>query len=134
MNSLPLRDVCVSFNKSPGIPRFEALFRYASLGILLVNHYGEIIMANDFALKEFGYLEEELIGKKIEQLIPQRFHKKHVGHRQAYSHNPQARPMGADLELFATRKDGTEFPVEISLSQYADGQDPFRNRIRQRYY
>ena len=105
--------------------RFEALFRYASLGILLVNHHGEIIMVNDFALKEFGYSEGELIGKKIEQLIPQRFHKKHVGHRQAYSKSPQARPMGADLELFATRKDGTEFPVEISLSQYADGQDPF---------
>jgi PAS domain S-box-containing protein len=105
--------------------RFEALFRYASIGILLVNGKGEIVMVNDFALKEFGYREEELVGKKIEQLIPQRFHKKHVSHREAYSKHPQARPMGADLELFATRKDGTEFPVEISLSQYNDGEDPF---------
>ena len=107
--------------------RFEALFRYASMGILLINGSGEIIMVNDFALKEFGYDEEELTGKKIEQLIPQRFHKKHVGHRQAYLQNPQARPrpMGADLELFATRKDGSEFPVEISLSRYNDGKDPF---------
>ena len=99
--------------------RFEALFNYASLGILLTNEQGEIVLVNDFLLKQFGYENAvELIGKKVEALIPSRYHNHHVKHRTHYVNEAKRRPMGLGMDLFAVRKDGTEFPVEISLSNY----------------
>lgn len=97
---------------------FEALFNHASMGIVVVNSQSLIQSVNPFALKLFGYAIEELIGKPIEVLIPQRYHYKHVDHRDAYTQNPKSRPMGVGLDLFAVKKDGTEFPVEVSLGNY----------------
>lgn len=111
------------YNKE--LQRFEALFNYASIGILVTNHQGQIVLINDFALKQFGYEREELVGEYIEQLLPKRFRDRHVGHRNHYNHHPQSRPMGIGLDLFATKKDGTEFPVEISLSQYEHEEGSF---------
>lgn len=104
------------YNKE--LQRFEALFNYASIGILVTNQQGQIVLINDFALNQFGYEREELVGEYIEQLLPKRYRERHVGHRTHYNHHPQSRPMGIGLDLFAVKKDGTEFPVEISLSQY----------------
>jgi PAS domain S-box-containing protein len=103
--------------------KFEALFQYASIGILVVDSSANIILVNDFLLNLFGYTIEEITQKKIEALIPGRYHQKHKIDRSNYLHNPQPRPMGAGRDLFALKKDGTEFPVEISLSNYntADG-------------
>lgn len=99
--------------------RFEALFQHASLGILIVDQQGKIIMANNFLLKQFGYATaEELIGQKIELLIPARFHKHHSGYRENYTHHPQNRPMGLGMDLFGIKKNGQEFNVEVSLSNY----------------
>jgi PAS domain S-box-containing protein len=98
----------------------EALFNYASMSIIVADSKGKILLANPFAQKQFGYLGEELIGRKVELLIPGRFHKKHVGHREKYVTHPQDRPMGVGLDLFALRKDGTEFPVEVSLGHYSN--------------
>jgi PAS domain S-box-containing protein len=71
----------------------------------------------------FGYKRDELLGQPVELLLPGRFHSEHVGHRQGYAHNPRIRPMGQNLDLFARRKDGSEFPVEISLGPIeADGE------------
>ncbi len=100
--------------------RFEALFNYATMGILMTDSEGAITAINPFALKEFGYEEEELLGKKIETLIPVRYHHHHEDHRDKYFKRPQSRPMGLGMDLFALRKDGTEFPVEISLGNYFD--------------
>lgn len=111
------------YNKE--LQRFEALFNYASIGILVTNQQGQIVLINDFALAQFGYEREELVGGYIEQLLPKRFRERHVGHRNHYSHHPQSRPMGIGLDLFAVRKDGTEFPVEISLSQYKHEEGAF---------
>jgi PAS domain S-box-containing protein len=111
------------YNKE--LQRFEALFNYASIGILVTNQQGQIVLINDFALNQFGYEREELVGERIEQLLPKRFREKHVGHREHYNHHPQSRPMGIGLDLFAVRKDGTEFPVEISLSQYEHEEGSF---------
>ncbi len=68
----------------------------------------------------FGYAHDEIIGRSIEQLIPERFRASHVGHREQYAGNVRLRPMGAGLELFGRRRDGAEFPVEISLSPIED--------------
>ncbi len=98
--------------------RFEALFNHASMGIVVVNDKSLIESVNPFALKLFGYAIDEVINKPIEVLIPQRYHHKHVHHRDAYTNNPKSRPMGVGLDLFAVKKDGTEFPVEVSLGNY----------------
>jgi PAS domain S-box-containing protein len=106
--------------------RFEALFQHASIGILVADQTGSILLANDFMLALFGYdSAQELVGKKIEHLIPQRYHSNHVKQRKGYIAKPQPRPMGLGIDLFALRKDGTEFPVEISLSNYKTEQGFF---------
>lgn len=106
--------------------KFEALFQFASLGILVVNQSGEIILANTLLLTQFGYNDvSELLGKKIEQLIPRRFHSPHVEDRNGYIGNPQRRPMGLGMDLFAAKKDGSEFPVEVSLSNYETAGESF---------
>ncbi|HTB53588.1 MAG TPA: ATP-binding protein [Ferruginibacter sp.] len=106
--------------------RLEALFNYATIGILVTNQQGEIVLINEFALKQFSYNnEEELIGQKIETLIPKRFEKKHTGHIEKYGAHPQARPMGPGMELYGLKKDNTEFPVEISLSNYKNEEGSF---------
>ncbi|SHL61252.1 PAS domain S-box-containing protein [Chitinophaga jiangningensis] len=107
------------------LQRFGALFNYASLGILVSNARGEITMINNFALQQFGYQRDEVIGQKVEILLPQKFKAKHEGHRQHYVQHPQNRPMGIGMDLFAVHKDGSEFPVEISLSHYKDDEGAF---------
>ena len=104
---------------------FEAFFEYATMGILITEGCGKITAINPFALKEFGYTGKELIGKKIEVLIPARFHKKHIQHREKYSIKNQSRPMGAVMNLLAAKKNGTEFPVEISLGNYHNNGDKY---------
>jgi len=106
--------------------KFEALFQYASLGILVVNQQGEIILANNFLLSQFNYESAaELMGKKIEVLIPSRYHQKHVGHRKEYVAHSGKRPMGLGMDLFGIKKDGIEFPLEVSLSNYKTEQGNF---------
>ncbi len=107
------------------LERFGALFDYASIGILVSDRSGEIVMINDFALHQFGYERGELLHRKVEALIPQRVHAQHVKHRERFNAHPQSRPMGLGLDLFAVRKDGTEFPVEISLSHYNNEEGSF---------
>lgn len=107
-------------NKSlQGNQLFEALFQNGSLGILVINKDGEIVLVNNFLLGLFGYdNSNELINKKVELLIPSRFHHHHVKDRDGYIKKPERRPMGIGRDLFGVKKDGGEFPVEISLSSY----------------
>ena len=99
--------------------RFEALFQYASMGIVVAGKGGDILLVNNFLITQFGYASaSELIGQKIEKLIPSRYHGKHTHYRDNYNNNPHPRPMGIGKDLFAVKKDGTEFPVEVSLSNY----------------
>lgn len=106
--------------------KFEAVFQNASLGILVINDKGEIILANSFLLAQFGYSnEKELVGKKMEILIPKRYHKNHESDRNKFIEKPSTRPMGMGRDLFGTKKDGTEMPLEISLSSYKNEQGVF---------
>ncbi len=103
----------------------DALFLFATEGILVANAQAEIIRANPSATKLFGYKDNELIGQKIEVLIPNRFSKTHVGHRDKFIENPHARSMGLGMELYGLKKNGDEFPVEISLSPYKNDGGSF---------
>ena len=84
--------------------------------MVIINAAGVIQQVNGQAEMLFGYGRGELLGKAIEMLLPERFRAVHVGHRSRYLARPQPRPMGAGLELFGRRKDGSEFPVDISLT------------------
>lgn len=107
-----------------GKESIDALFLFANEGILVANDKGEIIKVNPSAEKLFGYQQSELLGKKIEVLIPSRF-KSHTKQRDAYNENPHPRSMGAGRELYGLKKDCTEIPVEISLSPYSNDEGKF---------
>jgi PAS domain S-box-containing protein len=93
-----------------------ALFRWAPDAILIVNERGKIQRINDQVENMFGYASEELLGQAIEVLMPPRFRKRHVKQRTDYIEAPKLRAMGAGLDLYGLRKNGSEFPVDIMLS------------------
>ena len=103
--------------------KFRMLIETAPMGIVIADKQGVISEMNAQALRMFGYEREELFGQSVEILLPERLRNSHEGHRSSYVKDPHARPMGVGMELFARRKDGTEFPVEISLGPLdADGE------------
>jgi PAS domain S-box-containing protein len=95
-----------------------SLFENATEGIVLVNQQGEIVLANPSAGRMFGYDPDELIGQQIEILIPERFSTYHHHHRDGFYEKPSNRVMGQGRDLYGKKKDGTDLPVEVSLSHY----------------
>jgi two-component system sensor kinase FixL len=103
----------------------EALFAFATEGILVTNKAGEIVKINPATEKMFGYNAGELLGKKIEILLPKRIEKSHVKNREGFNKNPHPRSMGIGMDLYGRRKDDSEFPVEISLSPFTTSEGSF---------
>ena len=96
--------------------RFRQLVESAPDGTVIVNRQGSIVLINSQTERLFGYSREELLGQSIEALLPERFRGLHTQHRTGYFSDPRVRSMGVGLDLSGLRKDGSEFPIEISLS------------------
>jgi PAS domain S-box-containing protein len=102
---------------------FEALLDSAPDAIVLVNQEGRITLVNRKTEQLFGYERSELLGEPVELLVPERFRSCHLRHRAGYATDPQMREMGAELELYGRRSDGSEFPVEISLGPTSEDDE-----------
>lgn len=100
------------------IKQFEALFNYATIGIVVTDAQGSIINFNRKAESDFGYTKEEVLGKPVDILLPQSLKSKHEHYRSGFYKHPSPRAMGAGRDLFGLKKDGSVFPVEVSLSNY----------------
>jgi PAS domain S-box-containing protein len=112
-------------NNSVKMESLQALFEYATEGIIIADKSGTIVRANPSSEKLFGYQKDELINQKVEVLIPMRYEKSHQKHRDGYNKNPHPRSMGKGLDLSGKRKDGQEFPIEISLSHYKSNEEQY---------
>ena len=97
---------------------YRAVFESAPDGIVVVCHDGKIKDVNPMVEVLFGFAREELLDEPVEMLVPEAFRRAHLEHRTRYVRNPHARPMGVGMELRGRRKDGSEFPMEISLSPW----------------
>ncbi len=102
---------------------FRMLLESAPDAMIIIDEQGKIAIANAQAEEMFGYGRHQMLGQPVEMLLPERLRDAHVGHRQGFATEPRLRPMGPGLDLVARRQDGSEFPVEISLSpvRSADG-------------
>ena len=103
--------------------RFRELLEAAPDAIMQVDREGRILLLNRVTEEMFGYSREELLGQRVEVLVPDAKRGGHARHRAAYAEEPSTRPMGAKMPLEAMRKDGSCFPVEISLSPGGDATD-----------
>lgn len=115
----------ISIAENDMLNQVEAIFQFATEAILITDNHGKIIRVNPSTEAMFGYDTSEFINQPIEILIPRRLSERHKNHREKFQENPHARSMGANFDLFAKRKDDTEFPVEVSLSPYTNSDGSF---------
>ncbi len=109
--------------------RFKKLLEASPEAIIISDRRGEIAIVNSRAEELFGYTREELLGQPIEGLLPERLRRAHLGHREGYYARPINRSMGAGRDLLGLRKDGTEFPIEVSLGPVETDQGAFVSSV-----
>ena len=105
--------------------RFRLTIEAAPVGMVMVDREGRIVLANALIERLFDYRREELLGKSVDLLVPERFRARHPGHRTSFVANPTPRAMGVGRDLFGLRKDGREFPIEIGLSPLTTDEGTF---------
>ena len=108
----------ITSGENNNVNQFEALFNFATIGIVVTDQAGIIVNFNQYAESQFGFKKDEVLGKPVELLIPVPFQRSHTGFRQGFYKKPGPRRMGEGRDLQALRKDKSQFPVEISLSHY----------------
>lgn len=113
--------VSMQYDKS----HMTSLYENATEAILLTNHKGQIMLANPSACRIFEYEEKELVGNSVDMLIPKRYRAGHAELRQGFYHDPKNRVMGSGRDLFGQKKNGDNFPVEVSLSAYKQNNQQF---------
>ena len=108
---------------------FRHLLEAAPDAMVIIDDHGKIAIVNGQAEAMFGYGRDEMLGRHVEMLLPERLRGTHVGHREGYKQEPRLRPMGQGRDLVALRKDGSEFPVEISLSPVQSSTTKFVSSV-----
>jgi PAS domain S-box-containing protein len=106
----------------PTQAQFRTMLESGPDAVVIVDGAGEIVLVNAQTERIFGYPREELLGQRVELLVPERLREHHGAHRDGYSENPHTRPMGVGVDLYGQRRDGSEFPVEISISPLQTGR------------
>lgn len=107
------------------LERFRLMVEANSNGLLVVDQGGRIVLANPALERMFGYSAKELLGQRLDALLPERERRLHGEHLLTYMQAPRARPMGTGRELHGRRKDGSEFPIEVSLSPFSENGEQF---------
>jgi PAS domain S-box-containing protein len=115
----------VVITEQRNIQQWEAVFNSATIGIVLTDGKGCISNFNKYAEMQFGYTREEVLNMPVEILIPVAVHAKHETYRKVFNKDPQNRVVGAGRDLYARKKNGFKFPVEVSLSHYSIGKEEF---------
>ena len=108
---------------------FRNILESAPDAMIIIDHYGKIAIVNGQAEEMFGYSREDMMGQEVELLLPESLHDRHLSHRARYAGDPHLRPMGVGMELHARRKDGSVFPVEISLSPVTSASGSFVSSV-----
>jgi protein-histidine pros-kinase len=108
---------------------FRNILESAPDAMVIIDHYGKVTVVNEQAERMFGYTREEMLGQEIEFLLPDDVRDKHISHRAGYARNPHIRPMGVGMDLSGRRKNGTTFPVEISLSPVTSATGMFVSSV-----
>ena len=108
---------------------FRTLLETAPDAMVIIDDQGTIAVVNNQAERMFGYRRDELLGKPVEMLLPERLRMRHRQHRTRFAADPELRPMGPGMDLLAVRKDGSEFPVQISLSPVSTSVGTFVSSV-----
>ncbi len=108
---------------------FRNVLESAPDAMVIIDHHGKITVVNRQAEDMFGYKRQQMLGQEIEMLLPDALRERHISHRAGFAANPQLRPMGVNLELRGQRRDGSNFPVEISLSPFASASGVFISSV-----
>ena len=108
---------------------FRNVLESAPDAMVIIDHHGHIAVVNEQAEKMFGYTRAEMLGQEIEMLIPEEVRHRHISHRAGFAADPTLRPMGSNLDLRGQRKDGSVFPVEISLSPFTSASGAFISSV-----
>jgi PAS domain S-box-containing protein len=125
MMNIPQKSIFPDIDQLHKAPSLELLLEVVPMALVTIDQAGQIVFVNARLEELFGYHRQELLGQKIELLLPARFRDVHRQHRAGYIAAPRTRTMGSGMNLAAQRKNGSEFPIEVGLSFFEINQEIF---------